>query len=140
MSAAATTVRHTEDVACTVNISHTPEELFAHVSLHGVDVEPGDVVLVRAAELQIAYGQHVACACRATVVRAGWLLRVWTRVSGYFALSALYEVSFTPARLDIATCRKAAKARHVRGHHRAETQCVETIRAVTDIAALSSAR
>ena len=38
--------RRTEEVACSVEIACTSEEMYAHVSLDGDDVQPGDVVLV----------------------------------------------------------------------------------------------
>ena len=40
-----------------------------------------------------------APAREATVERAGWLERQWTRLCARFELSELYEVSFTPGRL-----------------------------------------
>jgi hypothetical protein len=103
MNVNATSGRRIDNVACTVDIAHTAEELYAHVSLHGVEVAPGDVVQIHVSPAPVDYGLRIACAGRATVVRAGWLRRMWTRTCGYFQLTALYEVSFSPARLDVAT-------------------------------------
>jgi hypothetical protein len=33
---------------------------------------------------------------RATVVRAGWFARHWTRLASIFALAELFEVGFQP--------------------------------------------
>lgn len=125
--------RRTEEVDCSVEIACTPEELFAHVSLGGADVQPGDVVLVHAAPMEVAYGQRVDCARRATIVRAGWLTRTWMRLRGYFALSALYEVSFSPARFDASADRRAVQATPARSRDR--TSCI-----AANPAALSRAR
>ena len=122
----------TEEVGCSVAIACTPEELYAHVSLDGADVQPGDVVVVHDAPANVDYGQRVDCARRATILRAGLLTRIWMRVRGYFALSALYEVSFSPARFDLAPDFEA-RAKHGRGRDR-------TMRIGGECAALSRAR
>ena len=118
MNSRATPGRRAEEVECCVEIACTPDELYAHVSLDGADVQPGDVVLVHAAPVQINYGQRVDCASHATIIRAGLLTRMWVRLRGYFALSTLYEVSFSPARFDVAPDREAMQARRARGHDR----------------------
>jgi hypothetical protein len=91
-----------EDVPCTVDIAHTPEDLHAHVSLHGAAVAPGDVVQIYMAPAPVGYSLRIACDQRATIVRAGWFQRTWTRMRGYFELAALYEVSFSSDRFDVA--------------------------------------
>jgi hypothetical protein len=68
------------------------------VTLEGVDLEPGDEVLVHNAPTKIGYGERIVCDRRATVVRAGWLTQFWTRLTSRFELTLLYEVSFTPGR------------------------------------------
>ena len=110
--------RRTEEVDCHLEIACTPEEMYAHVSLDGADIQPGDVVLVHAAPAQVDYGQRVDCARRATIVRAGLLARTWMRLRGYFALSALYEVSFSPARFAVAPDREALRAKPARNRER----------------------
>ncbi len=87
------------DVPCTVDIAQTVESLHAHVELHGVQVGPGDAVLVHDAPTQVAYGEHLVCRRQATITRAGPLARLWTRLTSRFELSLLYEVSFSPERL-----------------------------------------
>jgi hypothetical protein len=96
----------TIEVPCTVDVAQTPETLHAHVVLEGIDVEPGDEVLVHGAPTHIGYGERIVCARRATVVRAGWLERAWTRLASRFELTLLYEVSFTPERLGRAPARR----------------------------------
>ena len=44
------------------------------------------------------FGQVVVERRRATVVRAGWLARVWTRMVGDLAFFHLLDVSFTDRR------------------------------------------
>lgn len=86
------------DVACTVEVAHTSETLHAHVELDGVEIEPGDTVIVHDAPTQVAYGERVVCRRTATVERAGPLQRVWTRIASRFELTELYEVSFSQRR------------------------------------------
>lgn len=86
-------------VPCTVDVAHTVESLHAHVELHGVDVGPGDAVLVHDAPAAVAYGEHVVCERTATVTRAGALRALWTRLTSRFELTLLYEVSFSPRRV-----------------------------------------
>jgi hypothetical protein len=47
----------------------------------------------------VRFGDKLVLHRRATVERAGWLERQWTRFAARFELSELYEVSFTPGRL-----------------------------------------
>jgi hypothetical protein len=74
------------NVPCTVDIAHTPEALYAHVELTGIDIRPGDTVLVHDAPTRIEDGTRIVCERRATVTRAGWLRRLWTRVAAPFWL------------------------------------------------------
>ena len=96
------------DIACTVDVAHTAETLHAHVTLEGVDVGPGDTVLVHDAPAAIGYGEHVLCARRATVVRASFLGRAWTRLAGSFELLSLFEVGFSEGKLPAAEHRRKA--------------------------------
>jgi hypothetical protein len=87
------------DVFCTVKVSHTFEDLSAHVELEGdVEVEPGDQVLVHGAEINPPYGEVRVERRRATVTRATWLTRAWTRLTGDLDALSLLDVSFTDRR------------------------------------------
>ncbi len=86
-------------VPCTVELSNTAETLHAHVELDGVEVGPGDEVLVHDAPFIVAFGEHTVYQRSATVSRASWFARIWTRMCSRFELTALYEVSFSPDRL-----------------------------------------
>jgi len=85
-------------VPCSVEMVNTCDEFYAHVVLEGVEVGPGDEVLVHGAPTRLAYGSRLVLGTQATVSRASWLGRWWTRTIGRFELSLLYEVSFTTAR------------------------------------------
>ncbi|NWG24374.1 MAG: hypothetical protein HXY30_08175 [Pseudorhodoplanes sp.] len=86
------------EVPCTVEIEHTPESLHAFVELDGVDIGPGDRVIVHGAPTQIPYGERIVTRCSATVIRASLLDRVWARIEGYLELTELYEVGFSGGR------------------------------------------
>jgi hypothetical protein len=86
--------RRTIEVTCTVDIEQTPESLHAHAIPDGIDIRPGDTVVLHGAPTEIRFGDRVILQCRATVIRAGWLQRAWTKTKGLFALTELYEVGF----------------------------------------------
>jgi hypothetical protein len=85
-------------VPCSIELAHTPDDFYAHVVLDGVEVGPGDEVLVHNAPTTLAYGEHRVCDTQATVSRATWWGRAWTRLTARFELTMLYEVSFSTAR------------------------------------------
>lgn len=87
------------DVGCTVRVSHRFEELSAHVELEGdVAISPGDHVVVHGAPIHPPYGEVQIERRRATVTRAPWHARVWTRLTGDFDCLSLLEVSFSERR------------------------------------------
>ncbi len=88
------------ETPCTIEIEHSETSLHAHVELDGdIALRPGDRVRVHGEPIRIAFGQTLVLRRDATVERARWLERQWTRLAARFELSELYEVSFTPGRL-----------------------------------------
>ena len=88
--------RRVFEVGCTVRVSHTYEDLSAHVELDGdVAIEPGDRVLVHGAPIQPPYGEVHVERRRATVTRATLLERLWCHVRGELDCLSLLEVSFS---------------------------------------------
>jgi hypothetical protein len=83
---------------CTVEIAHTSYDFYAHVELKDNTVGPGDQVLVHNAPVAIDYGQHIKVDREATISRASWLSRFWTKFIARFELTTLYEVSFSTTR------------------------------------------
>jgi hypothetical protein len=84
------------DVPCFVDIEQTWESLHAHAIPEGLDLRPGDRVLVHGAPSSIGYGECVRIDCIATVIRAGVLRRAWTRLTAVLELLELFEVGFQP--------------------------------------------
>ena len=82
------------EVGCVLEIEHTAQSLHAHAIPEGVDIRPGDTVIVHGAPDHVPFGQTLTVACRATVVRANWLGRVVTRMSAIGGMTELYEVGF----------------------------------------------
>ena len=82
-------------VPCTIEIEHTAESLHAHVDLDGVDVGPGDRVIVHDAPDYLPFGERKVFHCHATIMRAGPLGRLKARIEGYLELTELYEVGFS---------------------------------------------
>jgi len=92
--------RRRVEVPCTIDIEHTERSLHAHVELDGeLALQPGDRVHVHGAPIRVRFGDKMILRRSATVERAGWVERQWTRFAARFELSELYEVSFTQGRL-----------------------------------------
>jgi hypothetical protein len=87
------------DVPCTIEVEHTNEHLHAHVALEGeVPIFPGDKVRVHGTPIQVLYGESASYNRMATVMRANWLSRQWTRFLAGLEITELYEVSFSAGR------------------------------------------
>ena len=86
--------RTTLQVPCTVEIAQTFDSLHAHVDLHGVEVGPGDEVIVHDPPGLPPAGETIVVQRRATVIRATWLDRILAKAQGYAELTELYEVGF----------------------------------------------
>jgi hypothetical protein len=87
------------DVGCTIEVEHTNEHLHAHVALDGeVPIFPGDRVRVHGDPIQVGFGEAHTYERTATVMRAGWLSRQWTRFLASLEITELYEVSFSAGR------------------------------------------
>lgn len=82
------------DVPCTVDIEQTAESLHAHVVPEGIEIRPGDQVLVHGAPSRIGYGDRVCLRCTATVIRASAFGRFWAHATSFLEFTALYEVGF----------------------------------------------
>ncbi len=89
-------LRERFDVPCTIEIENTYESLHAHVELDGnVEIEPGDEVCVHGDPIRVPYGEKAVLRRNATVTRAGWLERAWTRATGDLEFMELCEFSFS---------------------------------------------
>lgn len=88
--------RHSFNIGCTVDVQNTFESLHAYVELDGdVAILPGDEVLVHGKPLEVPYGERQVVQRTATVRRAGWLERTWTRMTGDLEFIELCEFSFS---------------------------------------------
>jgi hypothetical protein len=88
--------RTSEEITCELDVEKTPESFHAYAVPDGVDIRPGDTVLVHDAPAQIGFGERVVGRRRATLTRAGAVERLWTEFAGLFSLTELYEVGFEP--------------------------------------------
>ncbi len=92
--------RRVEHTPCTIQVEHTERSLHAHLELDDpTPLRPGDRVCVHGDPVRVMFGDAFTLRREATVERAGWLERQWTRLVARLELSELYEVSFTPGRL-----------------------------------------
>jgi len=84
-------------VPCVVEIERTADALFTHAVPEGVEVQPGDTVLVHGAPDHVPFGTIATYPCRATVLRGGPIDKLLARIEGLFAMTELYEVGFQPS-------------------------------------------
>jgi hypothetical protein len=82
------------EVPCTVDLEMTHDHFHAHVDLKGVEVDPGDEVLVRNTPSRIAFGTTTTFVSSAEVKRASWLKRQIVKLTGGTEIHELYEVGF----------------------------------------------
>jgi len=82
------------EVPCTVDLEMTHDHFHAHVDLKGVEVDPGDEVLVRNTPSRIAFGTTTTFESSAEVKRASWLKRQVIELTGGTEIHELYEVGF----------------------------------------------
>ncbi len=84
------------DAPCTVEIEHSALSLHAHVEFDAdIEMKPGDQVVVHGAPTEVPFGERVVVRRSATVIRAGLIDRVSTRLAAHFELNQLFEVSFS---------------------------------------------
>lgn len=86
----------TIEVRCTVDIENTFDSLHAHAFPEGIEIRPGDSVVLHDPEIDIALGERLTYPCRATVTRAGWLERQFTPILALRELGDLFNVGFEP--------------------------------------------
>ena len=78
-----------------VALERTDENLFAHVDLD-LDIRPGDSFRLQGPPIRLRFGERTELTRTASIRRASALRRLWTKAAGHFALTELYEVSFSP--------------------------------------------
>jgi hypothetical protein len=82
-------------LSCEIDIEQSWESLHAHAILDGIDIEAGDIVIVHdtgdALTAALYTGKRSA-----TLIRAGFWRRRWTRFRSIFELTELFEVGFQP--------------------------------------------
>ncbi len=79
---------------CRVEIEKSPASFHAYAVPEGVEIRPGDEVLIHDAPIRVDFGESLSRECRMTVRRAGPIRRAWTRIASLFLLTHLYEVGF----------------------------------------------
>lgn len=84
----------TVTIRADVDIEKTAESFHAYAVPDGIDIRPGDVVIVHGVPTDIGFGERLITQCSATVHRAGPVKRAWTSLMSMFQLTELYEVGF----------------------------------------------
>ena len=87
------------ELDCTVRVSHTFDDLSAHVELDGnIAIYPGDEVRVHGRALNPPYGAVQVERRRATVTRASMLERWWAKTTGNLDCLTLFDFGFAEER------------------------------------------
>lgn len=84
------------EITCDVDIEKTFDSFHAYAVPDGIEINPGDIVMMHDIPYEIRFGEHIVTQCRATVYRANWFLRLWTQIAGMLEITELYEVGFQP--------------------------------------------
>lgn len=85
---------------CTIEVRHGQDALHAHVVLDGAhEIGPGDRVTVHGGPVRLRFGESLTLRREATLEKARWWERTAVRAGAFFALTELYEVSFSDGRL-----------------------------------------
>jgi hypothetical protein len=85
------------EIECAVDLERSLDSFHAYAVPEGIEIGPGDQVLVHDMPTHLEFGEHRVFRTRATVLKAGLLRRLWTEWSSVFGLTGLYEVGFLPA-------------------------------------------
>ena len=84
------------DTPCRVEVELSDEYCRANVVLaNDYEVGPGDRVRVHGAPISVGFGERRVVERTATVECAGAIERLWTKFTGHFEMTELYEVSFS---------------------------------------------
>jgi hypothetical protein len=84
------------EIICSVDIEQSFDSLHAHAIPEGIELRPGDRVIVHGAPTEVPFGESRSLVCRATVIRATGLERLWTEFRALFELTELYHCGFEP--------------------------------------------
>jgi hypothetical protein len=90
--------RKSVEVPCRVEVENSFDFLFTNVELEGIEVGPGDEVLVHDPPTEVPAGERIVVERRATVSIAGWLESAWTRLTGDLEFMELLEFSFSSGK------------------------------------------
>jgi hypothetical protein len=88
--------RRSIEVICSLDLERSFDSLHAHAIPEGIDIRPGDTVLLHGVPARLEFGERLTGECRATVIRGGWFDRHLTPLAAMFELGELYHVGFEP--------------------------------------------
>jgi hypothetical protein len=85
------------EIDCDVDLERSLDSFHAYAVPDGIEIRPGDTVVVHDMPSHLEFGECRTYRTRATVFRAGTLQRLWTEFTSVFELTGLYEVGFLPS-------------------------------------------
>lgn len=96
------------EIECDVDLERSLDSFHAYAVPDGVEIGPGDRVLVHGLPDRLEFGECRQFRAKATVFKAGALKRIFTEYASVFELTGLYEVGFAPADELVLRTREAA--------------------------------
>ena len=84
-----------EEIECDIDLERSDDSFHAY-AIPRAEMRPGDRLVMHDMPSRLQFGERRCFRARATVTRAGALLRFWTEAAGMFELTGLYEVGFQP--------------------------------------------
>jgi hypothetical protein len=91
--------RRTVEILCDLDLEQTGESLHAYSIPVGIDVGPGDELVMHGAPPGVPFGERAILQVRATLRRAGWYDRIMVHLGAFFTLTELYNVGFEDIEL-----------------------------------------
>jgi hypothetical protein len=82
-------------LTCDIDIEQSWESLHAHAIPEGIEIAAGDIIIVHDTADTLSAAQYTGKR-NATLIRAGFWRRHWTRFRSIFELTELFEVGFQP--------------------------------------------
>lgn len=91
--------RRRVEILVDLDLEQTGESLHAYAIPLGIEIGPGDELIMHGAPSGIPFGERRTMQVRATVRRAGWFDRLAVHVGAFFTLTELYNVGFEDIEL-----------------------------------------
>jgi len=91
--------RRTEEIMVDLDLEQTHDSLHAYSIPVGVEIRPGDELVMHGAPAGVPFGERRTMQVRATLRRGGWYDRAVVHLAGFFTFAELFNVGFEDIEL-----------------------------------------